>query len=125
MMVVLVIKLPYTLYKLEFWSFASGISALIKARHKSLLNVLEIEEDVDEKNCCLNFSFLFLFSLCLLVCKCCVTWNRCSNAMAFSQIEQYKILPSLCKCSSGNSETYFADLDVLDYRTLGIITQSD
>jgi hypothetical protein len=72
-------------FKLEFWSFASGRSALIKAWHKSLLNVLEIEEDVNEKNCCLNFIILFLFSLCLLVCKCCVTWNRCSITMDFSQ----------------------------------------
>ncbi|KAE9528200.1 hypothetical protein AGLY_012622 [Aphis glycines] len=41
--------------------------------------------------------------------------------MDFSQTEQYKILPSLCKCLSGNSETYFAALDVLDDRTFGMV----
>jgi hypothetical protein len=90
-----------------------------------MLNVLETEEDVDDKKFCLNFSFLFLFSLCLLVCKCCVTWNRYSIAIDFSQAAQYKIWPSVCKCLFGNSETYFVALQVLDDRTFGIIGNLD
>lgn len=93
--------------KIGFFNLVNGMSALIKAWHKSVFNTNLLFEDADT-NVTTFWLNLNLFSLCFDVFLCWVIKERCKQDTLFPQATQNITWPSLLKVSLGNSYKYWA-----------------